>query len=64
MAKTHFSDGGSQFLGIAKYYHRFVKDFSKFAALLTRLTQKNVWYEWSDECEANFQKLKDCLTLA
>ena len=21
-------------------------------------------YEWSDECETSFQKLKDCLTLA
>ena len=30
------------FLGLAGYYRRFVKDFSKIAEPLTRLTQKNV----------------------
>ena len=30
------------FLGLAGYYRRFVKDFSKIAAPLIRLTQKNV----------------------
>ena len=30
------------FLGLANYYRRFVKDFSKIAAPMSRLTQKNV----------------------
>ena len=30
------------FLGLAGYYRRFVKDFSKLAMPLTQLTQKNV----------------------
>ena len=30
------------FLGLASYYKRFVKDFYKIAAPLTRLIQKNV----------------------
>ena len=36
------------FLGLAGYYKRFVKDFSKIAAPLTRLTQKNVKFVWTD----------------
>ena len=52
------------FLGLAGYYRRFVKDFSKIVTPLTRLTRKNVKYEWSDSCEESFQKLKACLTSA
>ena len=29
------------FLGLAGYYRRFVQDFSRIAAPMTRLTQKN-----------------------
>lgn len=50
------------FLGLAGYYHCFVKDFSKIATPPTRLTQKNVKFEWDDKCEDSFQKLKECLT--
>ena len=52
------------FLGLAGYYRRFVQDFSRIAAPLTRLTQKNVRFQWTEACEASFQKLKDCLTSA
>ena len=52
------------FLGLAGYYKRFVKDFSKIAAPLTRLTQKNVKFNWTDRCEDHFQVLKDLLTSA
>ncbi|XP_054817457.1 uncharacterized mitochondrial protein AtMg00860-like [Prosopis cineraria] len=50
------------FLGLAGYYRHFVQDFSKIAAPLIRLTQKNVKFEWNDKCEYSFQKLKECLT--
>ncbi|KAJ8752685.1 hypothetical protein K2173_006487 [Erythroxylum novogranatense] len=50
------------FLGMAGYYRRFVKDFSKIAAPLTKLTRKQVRFEWDDSCEQSFQKLKECLT--
>ena len=51
-------------LGLAGYYRRFVKDFSKIAAPLTRLTQKNVKFNWTDRCEEHFQLLKNLLTSA
>ena len=52
------------FMGLAGYYRRFVKDFSKIAAPLTRLTQKNVKFVWTDRCEEHFLLLKDLLTSA
>ena len=52
------------FLGLAGYYKRFVKGFSMTAALMTRLLQKNVKFEWSEKCQANFEKLKAFLTEA
>ncbi|KAB2611825.1 S ribonuclease [Pyrus ussuriensis x Pyrus communis] len=52
------------FLGLAGYYRRFVKDFSVIALPLTRLTRKDVKFEWDDRCEQSFQQLKHCLTHA
>lgn len=52
------------FLGLAGYYRRFVQDFSKIAAPLTKLTRKGVKFEWSEECEQSFLELKNRLTSA
>ena len=52
------------FPGLAGYYRRFVQDFSRIAAPLTRLTQKKVKFQWTEAYEASFHKLKDCLTSA
>ena len=52
------------FLGFAGYYKRFVKGFSMTAAPMTRLLQKNVRFEWSEKCQASFEKLKAFLTEA
>ena len=46
------------FLGLAGYYRRFVKGFSMTAGPMTRLLQKNVRFEWSEKCQASFEKLK------
>ena len=46
------------FLGLAGYYGRFIEDFSWLAAPMTRLTRKEVKYEWNDPCERAFQELK------
>ena len=50
------------FLSLASYYRRFMKDFSKIVAPLTRLTQKNIKFIWTDRCEEHFQMVKDRLT--
>ncbi|WMV33027.1 hypothetical protein MTR67_026412 [Solanum verrucosum] len=52
------------FLGLAGYYRRFVEGFSSISAPLTKLTQKAVKFQWSDECEKSVQELKDRLTKA
>ena len=52
------------FLGLVGYYRIFMKDFSKITSLLTKLTQKNVKFIWTDRCEEHFQLLKDFLTSA
>ncbi|GJY07796.1 hypothetical protein Tco_0374850 [Tanacetum coccineum] len=47
------------FLGLAGYYRRFIKDFSKIAKPLIVLTQKSKTYDWGEEQENAFQTLKD-----
>nr|GEW19482.1 hypothetical protein [Tanacetum cinerariifolium] len=47
-----------QFLGLAGYYRRFIKGFSKITKPMTKLTQKKVKFEWGDKQEAAFQLLK------
>ncbi|WVZ63904.1 hypothetical protein U9M48_013498 [Paspalum notatum var. saurae] len=48
------------FLGLAGYYRRFIKDFSKTAKPMTSLTKKNT----NLNCEEAFQTLKKLLTTA
>ena len=50
-----------QFLGLAGYYCKFVPRFLDLLRPLTRLTQKDVLFKWTKECQAVFQMLKDVL---
>ena len=52
------------FLGLAGYYRRFILDFSRIAAPMTRLTRKGVSFIWDDRCESAFEELKKKLTSA
>ncbi|GJX25971.1 putative reverse transcriptase domain-containing protein [Tanacetum coccineum] len=53
-----------QFLGLAGYYRRFIKGFSKIAKPMTKLTQKSVKFNWGKKEETAFQTLKQKLCSA
>ena len=52
------------FLGLANYYHHFVKDFSKIATPLNQLLHKDHKFVWTDTCEKALNALKEALTTA
>ena len=52
------------FLGLARYYRRFVKGFSFIASTLTKLLRKGVKFEWDDKCQSSFDQLKKILVEA
>ena len=51
-----------QFIGLASYYRRYIKDFAEIAAPLHRLTQKGETFQWGDECSKSFNRLKASLS--
>ena len=52
------------FLGLSRYYRKFVEGFSKIATPLTRLTKKEEPFLWSEACQQSFDELKRRLTSA
>ena len=50
------------FLGLANYYRKFVKGFSKIALPLNRLLTKDVPFKWTNDCQRAFDELKQALT--
>ena len=50
------------FIGICSYYRRFVRGFAEVAAPLHALAGKYAPFEWSEECQLAFEKLKEALT--
>jgi hypothetical protein len=52
------------FLGLARYYRQFIKDFSKIAKLMMKMLEKNKDFEWTAECQASFEEIRKCLTSA
>ncbi|GBG78069.1 hypothetical protein CBR_g26006 [Chara braunii] len=49
------------FSGMCDYYRNFAKNYSTVASPLTDLTRLDTPWDWSDECEAAFKRLKHAL---
>ena len=54
--------GVREFLGMVGYYRKFISRFADAARPLTKLTRRNVKFEWSKECQIGFDYLRTALT--
>jgi hypothetical protein len=54
--------GIKSFIGMASYYRRFIKGFSKIARPMTALLAKKVEFKWTSACQESFEMLKQKLT--
>jgi hypothetical protein len=43
------------FLGMARYYRRFIEGFSSIAKPMTALLEKARPFKWTDQCQASFE---------
>jgi len=50
------------FMGLANFYRRFIKGFSKIANPLTEVTKKGIKWTWTPSCQDAFDKLKEMFT--
>ena len=51
------------FLGHARYYRRFIENFTKIAAPMFGLLIKDVDFLWTEQCQATFETLKAKLSV-
>ena len=56
--------GVRSFLGLAGYYRRFVKNFSKISAPISELLHKDKPFEWKEKQQEAFDKLKLAISTA
>ncbi|XP_022866087.1 uncharacterized protein LOC111385896, partial [Olea europaea var. sylvestris] len=52
------------FLGLTRYYRRFIEGFSKIVEADDSLIKKDVKFQWTKKCEKCFQELKPRLVSA
>ena len=51
-----------KFLGLANYYKRFIKNFAQVARPMNVLMRKDVKWQWEEEQQKVFDKLKRVFT--
>ena len=52
------------FVGFCSYYRRFIRNFAEIARPLHAVTKKNARFEWNEDCQVAFERLKLELTTA
>ncbi len=50
------------FIDFCNFYQRFIKNFSKIAWLMIKLTWKDYFFEWTEICQMIFEELKQQVT--
>jgi hypothetical protein len=50
-------------LGLARYNHRFIQDFSKDTKPMTQLLEKGKSCEWMQDCQSSFEESKKRVTM-
>ena len=56
--------GVQSFLGLARFYRRYILDFSKRTHKLSQLTKKNSEFVWTDRHYSKFEEIKSKLCKA
>ena len=51
-----------EFLVMVGYYWKFINRFANATKPMTKLTRKDVKFDWTDECQIGFDYLKTCIT--
>jgi hypothetical protein len=51
-----------QFIGLSSYFRKFLKDYARIVEPLTKLTRRDVKWQWKAEQEQAFQTVKEMLT--
>ena len=51
------------FLGYVGYYRKFVKNFAAIASPLHALLKKENIFQWTEECQDAFEKLRTAMTM-
>ena len=61
MAPPKNAKGVKSFLGLSGFYRRFIKDYAKIVEPLTRMTKKDVTFNWNKEAEQAWATIKEKL---